>query len=103
MNLQRSYYALLAVILFSLLSGCRKDKPPVATYPLGFSPDSVMVLEGLNTPYDAYNSDLYEYGILTGSHPVVFSSNRETSGGTFNLVYGHLGYCLLYTSDAADE
>ncbi|TFH46281.1 MAG: hypothetical protein E4G92_06635 [Bacteroidia bacterium] len=97
MNMKRFLSVVLSLILLTSFSGCRKT-PPVNRYPLGHFPDSVMALEGLNTQYDDYNSDLNEYGILTGSHPLVFSSNRETAGGTFNLVYGEYGYYFGQTS-----
>jgi len=95
--MKRFLSVVLSLILLASFSGCKKN-PPVNRYPLGHFPDSVMALDGLNSQYDDYNSDLNEYGILTGSHPLVFSSNRSTAGGTFNLVYGEYGYYFGQTS-----
>ena len=97
MMIKRSLHIVVTVIVIMFLSGC-SEKPPALIYPAGFFPDSVIALEGLNTQYDDYNSDLNEYSILTGSRPVVFSSNRETSGGKFNLVYGQIAYFFGQTS-----
>ena len=100
MNPRSTLLAVITVIAITLIAGCKKDNPPVLNYPLGIFPDSVIVLEGLNSPYDDYNSDIWsnEYGVLSDSRPIVFSSNRLTSGGTFDLVYGMIGYDFGQTS-----
>ncbi|HUW91516.1 MAG TPA: hypothetical protein VMV74_00010 [Bacteroidales bacterium] len=97
MSPKSSLHAVLAAIAISILSGCKED-PPALNYRMGIFPDSPVALEGLNSQYDDYNSDLREYGIITGSLPIVFSSNRESSGGKFNLVYGQIGYHFGQTS-----
>ncbi len=100
MNLRVLLRTVLTVIAITLIAGCKKDNPPVLNYPMGVFPDSAIVLEGLNSPYDDYNSDIWsgEYGVLSDSRPIVFSSNRATSGGTFDLVYGMIGYSFGQTS-----
>ncbi|HSO77544.1 MAG TPA: hypothetical protein VLQ76_03180, partial [Bacteroidales bacterium] len=100
MNPRSSLLTVLTVIAIIFISGCKKDNPPVLNYPMGVFPDSVIVLEGLNSPYDDYNSDIWsnEYGVLSDSRPIVFSSNRTTSGGTFDLVYGMIGFNFGQTS-----
>lgn len=96
----RTVLTVIAITLIALIAGCKKENPPVLNYPLGVFPDSAVALEGLNSPYDDYNSDIFsgEYGVLAGSRPIVFSSNRATSGGTFDLVYGIIGYHFGQTS-----
>lgn len=78
------------------LSGCRKESLKV-NYELGIFPDSVMALDGLNTSWDDYNMDI-EAARITSSRQVVFSSNRKSSGGEFDLVSGTVGYTFGQTT-----
>lgn len=80
-------YVIIISLVF-LTTGC-KDKDNPIKFPLGTFPDSVYNLTGLNSQYDDYNSNLY---IIGGSMPIIFSSNRKTSGGTFDLVQGNLWF-----------
>ncbi len=85
-----------AVLIIFLLSGCREE-PLKINYELGIFPDSVMALDGLNTQYDDYNMDI-EASRLASTLPVVFSSNRHSSGGEFNLTQGMIWYLFGQTT-----
>jgi hypothetical protein len=59
-------------------------------------------LEGLNTAYDDFNSDLpYDYGRMD----IYFSTNRKSSGNDFDIIAKGLDFsyhskddiCLIYT------
>jgi hypothetical protein len=54
-------------------------------YPYGQFPDSVVNLETLNTAYDDYNSSGYQ---INGVLPLIFSTNRKSLGGQFDLEQG---------------
>jgi len=74
--------------IFLSISSCKKPANPVK-YTIGTFPDSVYNLKGLNTQYDDYNSALL---VLGNSLPIIFSSNRGSSGGQFDLVQGSITY-----------
>lgn len=80
--------ALIIPVLAVMASGCKKTENPVK-YPQGTFPDSVYNLSGLNTQYDDYNSNIY---IIGSSMPIIFSSNRKSTGGQFDLVQGNLWF-----------
>lgn len=84
------------LLILSFISGCTRE-PLKINYERGLFPDSVMALEGLNTSYDDYNIDI-EAGILDGVIPVVFSSNRQSQGGEFDITYGRIAYDFGQTS-----
>lgn len=79
---------LVSLIILSTITGCKKTGNPIK-FPIGTFPDSVYNLAGLNTQYDDYNSTLYKLG---GSFSIIFSSNRGSSGGQFDLVQGSFGF-----------
>lgn len=79
------YPLLLSVLLFTLFSSCSDDGPTPVVYPLGSFPDTVINMTNLNSQYDDYNMAL---PILSGDGPVIFSSNRKSQGGQFDLVQG---------------
>jgi hypothetical protein len=79
---------LILLLVFINISGCKKPVNPIK-YTQGTFPDSVYNLKGLNTQYDDYNSALF---VLGGTLPIVFSSNRGSSGGQFDLVQGSISY-----------
>jgi hypothetical protein len=77
---------LLVILLISFsFTSCKKTVNPIKFTTGTFPTDSVYNLSGINSPYDDYNSDLY---ILGGSQAIIFSSNRGSSGGQFDLVQG---------------
>jgi hypothetical protein len=75
------------------LISCKKDSVKIK-YEYGSFPDTVLNLADLNTEFNDYNvapdpDKLYE---LTASFPLVFSSDRNSSGVSFDLVYGYINY-----------
>lgn len=88
------FSSLLVVLLIgSIITGCKEKKVKIK-YEYGAFPDSTFNLSGINSDYDDYNItfNVDEDYNLTASIPVIFSSNRNTSGGKFDLVYGAIGY-----------
>lgn len=85
--------SLIAVSLF-MASGCLKTENPVK-YPTGTFPDTILNLADLNTVYDDYNLGIYN---LSANIPLVFSSNRRSHGGQFDLVQGILSYAFDQTN-----
>jgi len=89
--------ALLPVIFILLLfTGCHKELNKI-NYEMGIFPDMVIALDGLNTQYDDYNMDI-EASRISSSYPVVFSSNRQSSGGEFDLTHGMIWYLFGQTT-----
>lgn len=90
-------YLLSAVFLifsvFSAISCKKKDNQLL--YEKGFFPDTVVALAGLNTVYDDYNANL---NTLDNYLPIVFSSNRSSTGGQFDLVQGVITYSFDQTT-----
>jgi hypothetical protein len=60
---------------------CKKTENPIK-YPKGTFPDTVINIGDINSPYDDYNLALHQIG---GTMPIIFSSNRKSSGGQFDL------------------
>jgi len=83
-----AYIIAFAVASIFFIPGCKKDPNPIK-YPKGTFPDSVYNITGLNSQYDDYNSTVYVIGSRV---PIIFSSNRGSSGGQFDLVQGVLWY-----------
>ena len=96
MSNSRLTFLLTVFCIVTALSGCREE-PLKINYELGVFPDSVMALDGLNTQWDDYNMDI-EAARITASRQVVFSSNRKSSGGEFDLVSGTVGYTFGQTT-----
>ncbi len=64
-------------------TGCLKPEHPIK-YPVGTFPDTVFNMTDINSQYDDYNSALNQ---TSGQNlPLIFSSNRNSSGGQFDLV-----------------
>jgi len=89
----------LAVIVLCPMAGC-DEKPPKINYELGIFPDSIINLEYLNSQYDDYNSNIWsnEAGTISGYTPIIFSTNRQSSGGEFDLTHGMIDYTFGQTS-----
>lgn len=80
--------AAILCLLIPLVSSCFKKQDPV-TFDVGIFPDTVVNLAGLNTAYDDYNVDINSiYNYI----PMVFSSNRGSSGGQFDIVQAAFEY-----------
>ena len=84
--------SLLIVTCFS--AGCKKEEDPIK-FPTGTFPDTVMNLQEFNTAYDDYNVSLYQ---LSGSSPIIFSSNRSSLGGQFDLEQGGIAFTFDQTN-----
>ena len=78
----------LAGFLILSSTSCKKTENPIK-FPKGTFPDSIIILSDINSAYDDYNLDIHE---LSAANPIVFSSNRGSSGGQFDLVYGKFSY-----------
>ncbi|WP_319590879.1 hypothetical protein [uncultured Draconibacterium sp.] len=74
-----------AVILLLTFASCNIVDPyPDNRYSIGHFPTVPVNLEEFNTEYDDYNSDIPVFGETS---PFCFSSNRNSSGQDFNIVY----------------
>lgn len=93
----RLFCATAACIILTTLAGCRDDSMLKINYEMGHFPDTVIALEGLNTQYDDYNTDIEAARIFT-SRQVIFSSNRHSAGGEFDIVQGRLSYSFGQTT-----
>jgi len=76
---------ILSVLASLFPAGCKKTENPIK-FPKGEFPDSTMNLADLNSAFDDINTSLYGDGFL------IFSSNRNSSGGQFDLVQGIMTY-----------
>lgn len=76
------------VVIPVIFSSCKKDKNPVK-FTDGTFPDTIINLTGLNSSFDDYNADPY---VLYGKIALVFSSNRKSSGGQFDIEQGIISY-----------
>lgn len=78
-----SINALILTIFFSVFvfTGCHKETNPIV-YVKGLFPENAINMESINTQYDDYNVGMY---MLSGSFPILFSSNRQSLGGQFDL------------------
>lgn len=79
---------LITVIFVLSDASCKKDNKPVK-YTKGTFPDTIINLQDLNSPYDDYNVDLEEF---RGNIAIIFSSNRKSSGGQFDIEQGAISY-----------
>jgi hypothetical protein len=82
------FSACLTGLLIYGLTSCKKTENPIK-FSKGTFPDSIINQSDINSVYDDYNLDIY---VLSASNPLVFSSNRSSSGGQFDLVYGTFTY-----------
>jgi hypothetical protein len=90
-------YSLLILVIVSIyITGCKKKEDPIK-YPQGTFPDSIFNLTGLNSAYDDYNSNIY---LLKNTTAIIFSSNRNSNGGQFDLVQGNITYQFDQTTGA---
>jgi len=85
MRHRRAGILLISIISLLVLLGLNscKEKWPT-NFEEGFFPDSVMNFRDINTKYDDYNSA--GPATIAFAFPFVFSSNRTTEGGTFDLI-----------------
>ncbi len=92
-------YVMLSCSILLFLSGlvsCKKTENPIK-FSQGIFPDSTFNFTDINSAYDDYNCTVYE---LSGDITIVFSSNRGSSGGQFDLVQGELTFTFDQTDGA---
>ncbi len=94
--MRKSYSHLIfaIILIFTSLTGCNKKTQNPIVFPKGTFPDTVVNLQALNSQYDDYNLDIYE---LQGSAPIIFSSNRKSAGGQFDLEQADIAFTFNQT------
>lgn len=75
---------LIAIIALMFLLSCENIEPRGYKYEQGSLPDSPVNLELFNSEYDDYNSTAPSLGRLI---PFCFSTNRNSQGGNFDIIY----------------
>ncbi len=100
MTIQKVLRTVIGICTLVFMAGCNEE-PLKINYETGFFPDSVMAIQGLNTQFDDYNMAL-EASVISSQLPVVFSSNRNSSGGDFDLVHGIIWYTFGQTTGYFD-
>ena len=73
---------LLTVLIFILAGACKRDHHLLLTS--GAFPDSPVNMGDINSQYDDYNSTAQYIG---STFPLCFSSNRNSRGGNFDIIY----------------
>jgi len=89
--MKRSGFINLTGVIFFLyisVAACKKTDNPIK-FPNGTFPDTVVNLADINSGYDDYNMALYQ---LDDNLPIIFSSNRKSSGGQFDLEQGDVSF-----------
>jgi hypothetical protein len=72
----------VGIFLISIFfTNCKKSENPLK-YPKGTFPDTLTNISDINSAYDDYNLALYQIGETL---PIIFSSNRKSTGGQFDL------------------
>ena len=107
-QLLNGYIALIITILFLSIFIIDCKKPDPVKFPIGIFPDTVINLRDINSPYDDYNATANQ---LYGAMQLVFSSNRKSLGGQFDLEQGLVsfafdqttGYFTVYSEMTQDE
>jgi hypothetical protein len=100
--MRKSSFSSFVIMVFSiilislLLTDCKKEENPVK-YPTGTFPDTVINMLDINSAFDDYNTDLYQ---LTGNSPIIFSSNRKSNGGQFDLEQAIISFIFDQTTGA---
>ncbi|TAL59389.1 MAG: hypothetical protein EPN88_17335 [Bacteroidetes bacterium] len=82
------------LIISTCLSDCKKPENPIK-FPKGTFPDSVINLTEINSTFDDYNISLYQ---ITANYPIIFSSNRKSSGGQFDLEQANISFVFDQTN-----
>jgi hypothetical protein len=83
-----------SLVLAIILGGCKKEENPIK-FPVGAFPDSVLKLSDINSAFDDYNLDIHE---INGNYALIFSSNRGSSGGQFDMVQGMMSFRFSQTT-----
>lgn len=104
--MKKSAYRKTIALIFSVVliiicsTGCSKKENAIK-FPQGSFPDTVITLASINSPFDDYNSSLLYQ--LAGSTPIIFSSNRNSSGGQFDLVQANIAFTFDQTNGAFQQ
>lgn len=93
-KLQYIFPLVLSILLIPVVVSCKKSENPIV-YEKGIFPDTLLPLTALNSAYDDYNLNIY---MLNNYLPLIFSSNRSSNGGQFDLVQGVVTYMFNQTS-----
>jgi len=84
-----SFLAITGIVFISIyFTDCKKTENPIK-YPKGVFPDTVINISDINSQYDDYNLALLQ---LVGGSPIIFSSNRRSAGGQFDLEQAVISY-----------
>lgn len=83
-----------ALFIALLFTSCKKTDNPIK-FPYGVFPDTLTALTDINSAYDDYNAAAYQ---LDGTSSVIFSSNRKSSGGQFDLEQAAISFIFNQTS-----
>ena len=90
-----SLIAVLSILFISIsFTDCKKTENPIK-YPKGTFPDTVINIADINSQYDDYNLDILQF---LGYSPVIFSSNRKSAGGQFDLEQAGISYSFDQTT-----
>lgn len=85
----------LSIFFLAYIStGCKKTDNPIK-YKKGTFPDTVINIANINSAYDDYNIALYQ---ISEDLPIIFSSNRKSSGGQFDLEQASISYAFDQTN-----
>lgn len=84
------------VLVISGFASCKKTEDPIK-FKYGTFPDSAVSLTNINSEYDDYNVNLYQ---LNGEIYILFSSNRSSNGGQFDLEQGRFAFTFDQTTGA---
>lgn len=91
------FSSIIILVVISLsFTDCKKTENPIK-FPFGTFPDTVVSLTGINSNYDDYNLALYQVNDVI---PVIFSSNRKSAGGQFDLEQGSISFTFDKSSGA---
>lgn len=82
------------LVAFFTFTSCKKTENPIK-YPKGIFPDTTIIMSDINSPFDDFNTSLFH---LYGNISLIFSSNRGSSGGQFDLVQGLLSFTFDQTN-----
>jgi len=88
------FHSILLALIVVGAASCVKGENPIV-FQDGVFPDTVVALSGINSEYDDYNADLNKLSSLV---PLIFSSNRGSSGGQFDFVQAGLLYTFNQTT-----
>lgn len=94
---------LTGFIVALFFTSCKKEDNPIK-FPNGSFPDTgLTALTEINSQYDDYNANCY---LLQDNVALIFSSNRGTSGGKFDLIQSSVNFTWnqstgLFSYDAA--